>query len=192
MNFPPQHFYNFFFVCIENDFLTIVDDSGEKTLKKSQLIWMLKNEKLRVSPDIKRRYLNNETKQLNIVIDEQGFGLWTSNIISKGDYLVIAAGRNLLYYGRVIEFRFYSKDWKKYNVMHCRQIDSCTKGNVTVVFDPAYKVRKEAKNSFDMLQNSLKISRYVCHTNFDVNFDDPEVKTVLWDLLDKFVCTHMH
>lgn len=153
-----------------------------KKVKKSYLVWLLKSEKIRVSPDIKRRYINIPDKKLAKVVTEKTNGLWKSNVISKGDYVIVVPScRKAFFYGRVIEFRIYDTNWKKFKVVHSQDMSLDVSKFMCMSLDPAYKICDQIPSvtitEIDMLSKSLKLSHYLCHADEKLNFNDREVET---------------
>lgn len=146
---------------------------------------MLKNDKVRVSPDIKHRYINANKKSLNPNQTEVSNGVWQSNIVSKGDYIIIIPScRKAMFYGRIIEFRIFNEAWDSFKVIHSKEILINACEFMCVAFDPAYKIRDDGSiEELDMLTKGLKLSHYLCHAIPNLDLDN---KNVL-DEINKFL-----
>jgi hypothetical protein len=146
---------------------------GEKKIvKKSQIIWMLNNEKIRVSPDIKMRYIPKKKGELNSIEETQEInGLWRGNTLKKGDYIVVKLPSGYLIKARVVAFKKLDSNSnstsksQKSSILHVPGIDIKNSKNVTLILDCCPNIPT----------TSVNVSQYVCHCKSDINFSSAEV-----------------
>ncbi len=88
-----------------------------------------------------------------------------------------------LFYGRIIEFREYDKNWKNFKVMHIRELSLQNVSRfIGVALDPALRVTKDANfqhlkiKSLDMLDDSVKLTHYKCHGDEKLNFFNEDLQ----------------
>jgi hypothetical protein len=174
----------FFGIFTVDDSVEILVNDRKKRIKKSQILWMLNNEKIRISSDIKLRYIP-EKKQKDFIEERPEIcGMWRLNGLQKGDYIIVKSD-NCLYKGRVIAFQSCdtgakkskknAEKIKKFSILHVKQIEIQGLQDFQVVLDSSIKISNEYQETINLLNEPIPLSQYLCHCQPDIDFQNDDV-----------------
>lgn len=166
--------------------MAILIGDEKKIIKKWELLWMLKNEKVRVSPDIKLRYHTQSSKKRVLIRQtEEENGLWKDNVIRKGQHVAVLAEQNFILCGRVVAFQSFVKSSKKFFPLHASEVDMNSAENVSVLLDAAFSIKLSdfSQTSVDLFGDFKSTENYLFHFKAETNFDSFFVQHSVIDII---------
>jgi hypothetical protein len=156
-------------------------------MRKQRLCWLLQNDTIKVSSDLKRRFIPNKSVVLQDFSSEKDL-IWKSDIVSRGDIIVICE-KNTTYIGTVFNFQKPNETKK---IRRTFLSDSCSVSDrlqVVFLLNPLYKMNTFNFALTEISENNhvyFNKTSYKCHVqNYNVNFLENHVKTSIRKILSE-------
>jgi hypothetical protein len=145
-------------------------------VKKTQLLWMLENDKIRVSTDLRERFIPRRTITIN-ENDDNNRDIWKSDKVSKGDYIILRVGGNI-FFGQVLNFKRLGQRSKSASTYYRDTVELSSTDNIGVFLNPLFSILNSSKIELDNF-DFYELSSYIFHAKSDLNFSLRRVKNLL-------------
>lgn len=67
--------------------LKVITESGEKSIRKARLCWLLQDDAIKISSDIKHRFITQ--KSIQIKQNQIDQAIWRDEEVARGDYIIL-------------------------------------------------------------------------------------------------------
>lgn len=163
------------------------DENGNfiKEMKKSHFLWLLEDEKHKVSTDRMQRFKEGrKEQQVEKVKSNEKF--FKDKVLDIGDFICMKdlSGKNLCIIGKIINFRYTEKTQK--NEKRFPHKNLIVEGNkiVGIKLIPSYVITKTRKIMMFSCEY-IKLSHYVCSVNKNVIDFTKSISAVNYALLEE-------
>lgn len=160
---------NFFFIV--SRFVQIMYKGKYESITKSRLCTILQNDTIKISSDIKQRFLFKKTSIELKNLDKRG-NVWKDNEITRGDWIVAVSKNGKLVAGMILNFQKCEAKTKKERLYYHDIVDMTDRNleNVSFLLQPIYYLID--KKFSPTLISYLNIKNYVCHIqNHDIDLN---------------------
>lgn len=166
-----------------DSYVTVVGESGPIKLKKNQMIWMIQNDKIKISSDKNRRFMLAKSRVIPPVENVESF-LWKSDKITKGDIIIITEDTTL-YCGNVLSFRYSGQKTKKRSIFNSDFVDLKLHNleNLCLLLDPAHELDYQ---KFEKITNNnifINVASYICHINSNIDLNDENLRNIVLECI---------
>lgn len=148
----------------------VCDSDGNfiKEMKKSHFLWILEDEKHKVSTDRMQRFRQGRKKiQVEKIKSDDKF--FEDTVLDIGDLICMIdrTGHNLCIVGRIINFRYTEKSKKKEKRYPFKNLILDLNKNVAIRMFPCHVINKNRK-IITFSADYIDISQYVCSVRKNV------------------------
>lgn len=172
-----DHLYLLFkiFFQAETPFLKVLSNSEEMTIRKSRLCWLLQNDSIKASSDIKHRFVPK--KLLAVEKTQNQENVWSQDQISRGDFVIIKQQKFSFYLGCVLHFQKPNATTKTRKTFSEDSANLEKFSNLQFLLDPIYQIKPDYSLIEINGQNKYyPLNLYVCHVkDANVNLKDCEL-----------------
>lgn len=154
--------------------------NGQK-MKKACFVWNQQNDRINISNDLRKRFISKKT--ITITSNENNsFPAWKSQILSKGDYILILSNGKKLF-GLILNFKHLNKYSKSDSTFAHDHVSVDSNLDVGVLLDPVFEIINDHKIPTSGIHEYHPIKTYyICHCQPDIDFSDQNVKVLLRNL----------
>lgn len=160
---------------------------GQKTkIRKQRLCWLVQSDSVKISSDIKKRFIPQRSIAIHDINQEGTKLLWKSDNITRGDLIIISENKQLIC-GNVLSFKKNQGKSKKDQTYLKDYIDIKSQNDVSFLLDPVYEITrnlslKKTPNAHNYYHQNL----YVCHEkDISVNLKTVNAQKMLKSFLKK-------
>lgn len=136
-------------------------EGKEMSMTKSKLCWLLQKDHVKLSSDVRERFI--EKKSFEIVDISSDDIVWKSEIVSRGNWVVVVVEKYKFFVGFVVNF---NKKMEKSKSKRLYRFDSVTinkkSKDVYMLLDPLYKI---VRKNLELQPNReyYCIDKYICN-----------------------------
>jgi hypothetical protein len=162
----------------QNAFLYLKVDGEVKKVHKRQLLYMLENDKLKLSNDISRRFITTRMQPpidaLSSSTINDGVRYWQSIQITKGDSIfIISQDDKTIKFGTVLNFKYYNEKSisRSKHPHHSINLEEVHGKKLGVFLFPCKTLRNGRAKKYDLNDHFYDASNYLCHFSKDLIFN---------------------
>lgn len=154
-------------------------------MTKRKFVWMLQNEKNRVSSDVNHRFIARQSIRFTPLMNDDNV-FWKHNIITKGHYILVKNNTDVIY-GLVINFKKSNQTTKSGKRYIKDYVDRTSKNvsDIEMLLEPAFYVQNGKKVPVMMQNFYVKITNYLSHASQDVDFSSINAQRYITNELDE-------
>jgi len=155
-------------------------------VSKNRLCSLLQNNKIRISSDIRRRFITK--KDIEVSQNTENGSFWKEESVMRGDN-VIMYHKDEVFMGNVFNMQYWDnipKSRRKFGKFSVDLKSSKTNG-LKVMLDPMYYVSPELAVIEQNAKPFIDIKNYVCHASYGKNLISIDEKDILQKFLNDVV-----
>ncbi|KAG5672927.1 hypothetical protein PVAND_003015 [Polypedilum vanderplanki] len=164
----------------DDAFLSIKVGTEERKIKKTQLIWMLENNKIHINSDLRHRFIPRRVITIGSSSNNND-DYWKSEKITKGDNIILKNGDELLL-GQVLNFKYLKERNKKSSIYYRDHVEIISSENIGVFLNPLYIIQNNNKIDGES-DDYFDVTDYICHVKSHTIFPNE----VLYDIIKNFI-----
>lgn len=156
------------------------------TMSKNRLCSLLQNNKIKISSDIRRRFINK--KDVNITKTAENASFWREKAIVRGDTIVIHF-QNEVFMGNVLNMQYCdrkSKKSRKFGKFLINFEDNKLNG-LKVLLDPLYYVSPDLEVLERKTKLYIDVKNYLCHAIYGKCSISLDEKDVLQNIINNVI-----
>lgn len=176
---------------IDSDYITICDESGTpiEEIKKSRFLWILGNEKERISIDRMQRFKQGRKKELTVERITTDKWFYRDTAIIAGDWICTKFNveDSICIIGKIVKFQYSESSTKKEKRFTYKYLIVGLNKDIEVRVSPCYIIDKKRKIKSCPLK-FVNVNQYACSVKKNaIDFSKKNVNSDIFQLLKKCI-----